>query len=137
MRRELLLALSILAAQAAYADFTGSPVFTVEETETITETNELGVLLHNDPWLLRLVFDMAERPADFPDPPGAAPNPEPGARDPLGIVNWNEIIRKAKQRKEQGSANEVDKTSRSSLGIVDTNNLMRQAKAKKESGGAP
>ena len=137
MRRELMLAILILmgsAAGAAHADFTAAPVFSAEERETIARVQVLRDLIQGDPWLVRLAFDLAES-STRKQPSGTATKPNadaPQTRDAQGIVNWNELLRKAKERKKQRGWSDGADSARSAIGIVDTNDLMRQAKAKKE-----
>jgi hypothetical protein len=137
MRRELMLAVLILiggVAGAAHADFTAAPSFSAEERQTIERVQVLRDLVQGDPWLVRLVFDLAAE-SKSRTRRGEAPHPnadEPSTRDAQSIVDWNELLRKARERKKQRGWNEDADSSRSALGIVDTNDLMRQAKAKKE-----
>jgi len=132
MRRELMLALLILmgvAAGTAHADFTAAPNFSAAERETIARVQVLRDLVQGDPWLVRLVFDLAAQSGS----PVTQPNADaPTTRDAQSIVNWNELLRKAKERKKQRDWKDNVDSARSAIGIVDTNDLMRQAKAKKE-----
>lgn len=144
MRRELMLAILLLvggAGGAAHADFAAAPNFSAEETATIARVQILSDLLRGDPWLVRLVFDMASQvdasagaSRDAAKPGASQYSDAPSTRDAQGIVSWNELIRKAKERKEQRGATDEANSTRSALGIVDTNDLIRKAKAKKESG---
>ena len=127
MRRELLLAILLLAfgaPVAARADFSASPNFSAAEVEMIARVPMLSDLVRDDPWLVKLVLDMASR-AD-----AGAENPT--ARDAQGIVNWNELLRKAKKRKEQQGATSDPDMARSALGILDASDWIRKAKTKKE-----
>jgi hypothetical protein len=139
MRRELMLAILILlggAAGAARADFVAAPNFSAEERETIARVQVLRDMVQGDPWLVRLAFDLAAQ-SNFPprpsEPTTQQPNADlPSTRDAQSIVNWNDLLRKAKERKKQRGWNDGADSARSAIGIVDTNDLMRQAKAKKE-----
>jgi hypothetical protein len=142
MRRELMLAILILmgsAAGTARADFTAAPNFSADERETIAHVQVLRDLVQGDPWLVRLVFDLAAQSDSSVRLGETATQPDADARttrDAQSMVNWNELLRKAKDRKKQHSWNEDTDSARSAIGIVDTNDLMRQAKAKKENGAA-
>ena len=142
MRRELMLAILILmggAAGTARADFTAVPNFSAAERETIARVQVLRDLVQGDPWLVRLVFDLAAQSDSSARPGETATQPNadaPTTRDDQSIVNWNELLRKAKERKKQRGWNENTDSARSAIGIVDTNELMRQAKAKKENRAA-
>ena len=81
------------------------------------------------------MFDLAAEKGARVGGGEAASHPNadtPQTRDAQSIVNWNELLRKAKEKKQQlGWSTNAD-TTRSAIGIVDTNDLMRQAKAKKD-----
>jgi hypothetical protein len=138
MRRELMLAILILmggAAATARADFTAAPNFSAAERETIARVQVLRDLVQGDPWLVRLVFDLAAQSDSAARPGETATRPNadaPTTRDAQSIVNWNELLRKAKERKKQRDWKDNADSARSAIGIVDTNDLMRQAKVKKE-----
>jgi hypothetical protein len=140
MRRELMLAVLILigGVAAAHADFTAAPSFSAEERQTIERVQVLRDLVQGDPWLVRLVFDLAaESKSRARGGEAAHPNADgPSTRDAQSIVDWNELLRKARERKKQRGWSDDADSSRSALGIVDTNDLMRQAKAKKENRAA-
>ena len=142
MRRELMLAILILmggAAGTARADFTAAPNFSAAERETIARVQVLRDLVQGDPWLVRLVFDLAAKSDSSArlDETATQPNADtPTTRDAQSMVNWNELLRKAKERKKRRGWNEDTDSARSAIGIVDTNDLMRQAKAKKENRAA-
>lgn len=132
MRREVMLAIFILAGSAsAHADFTGAPDFSAAERATIARVAVLRDLVQGDPWLVRIVLDLAAEPRarDAATPSNAF---TPADRDAQSIVGWNELLRKAKERKKQRDWNENAEPARSAIGILDTNDLMRQAKAKKD-----
>ena len=74
MRRELMLALLILmgvAAGTAHADFTAAPNFSAAERETIARVQVLRDLVQGDPWLVRLVFDLAAQSGSTVTQPNA------------------------------------------------------------------
>ena len=58
-------------------------------------------------------------------------------RDAQGIVEWNQLIRRAKQEKEQRGKALDASTLRSAEGTLDMIELARQAKTRKENGALP
>ena len=149
MRWELVLSALILvgaAAPGARADVIAAPNFSTEETQTIARNELLRDIVQGDPWLVRQLLDMAARaraeamgatsPQSQVDPkldPDLAISP----RDAQGIVEWNQLIRRAKQEKEQRGKGLDASTMRSAEGTLDMIELARQAKTRKENGGLP
>jgi hypothetical protein len=149
MRWELILSALILVgavAPGARADVVAAPNFSTEETQTIARNELLRGIFQGDPWLVRQLLDMAARaraettgsvsPQSQVDPkldPDLAISP----RDAQGIVEWNQLIRRAKQEKEQRGKALDASTMRSAEGTLDMIELARQAKTRKENGGLP
>ena len=142
MRWEVLLSTLLLigaASSAAEADFVAAPRFTFEETATIARTDALRHIAEGDPWLVRQILDLAAHgqaeatKAARPSPFAATSDRlSPTSRDAQGIVDWNELIRKAKKQKTQLTSVDGASQPRTALGILDANDVFRNAKAKKK-----
>ena len=112
MRWELVLSTLILVgalAPGARADVTAAPNFSTEETQTIARNELLRDIVQGDPWLVRQLLDMASRAkaatGSMSPPSQVDPKLDPdlaiSPRDAQGIVEWNQLIRRAKLEKEQ------------------------------------
>ena len=149
MRWELVLSSLILIgaiAPAARADVVAAPNFSAEETQTIARNELLRDIIQGDPWLVKQLLDMAARAkaeakgsmsAESPVDPKLDPDLAISPRDAQGIVEWNQLIRRAKQEKEQRGKALDASTLRSAEGTLDMIELARQAKTRKENGALP
>jgi len=149
MRWELVLSALILigaVAPGAHADVVAAPNFSTEETQTIARNELLRDIVQGDPWLVRQLLDMLARAKDqgvSPASPVSSVDPrlDPdlaiSPRDAQGIVEWNQLIRRAKLEKEQRGKALDSSTMRSAEGTLDMIELGRQAKTRKENGVAP
>jgi len=128
MRKELLIAALILIGETA-AFAAAAPIFSAAEQGTIARNELLRAVVADDPWLVRKILDMLQQsrralpPADAADPDLAAP------RAWQAMVEWNELIKRARAEKAARAA--ASASTRSSEGTVEMIDWMRRAKAKK------
>jgi hypothetical protein len=133
MRTEIYVAALILFAEqilagGALADT--RPTFSITEERTIARNELLRVVVDDDPWLVRKILDMLRGSPQARTPSEAAdPDLVVAPRDWQGMVEWNELIKRA--RAEKAARNSSGVETRSSEGTVEMLDWMRRAKAKK------
>lgn len=130
-------ALLVLSACAnpASADLIDAPQFNAGETAIIARNEVLRAIVERDPWLVRGILDLLARPSPAaipPEPLDSAANPDLATRNSQGSVEWNELIRRARQEKDQRGKIAPGLAPRSSEGSVELIEMMRRAKAAKD-----
>ena len=144
MRMEALIAALILLADcsgSARAELKGLPRFSSTETQTIARNELLNAVVAADPWLVRRMLDVIERNPrqSNADAKTAAGDPDLAVapRDWQGMVEWNDLIKRARAEKDTRDKPEPAASSRSSEGTVEMIDLMRKAQARKDHPNAP
>jgi len=128
-------------AGSAHADLRGQPQFSAAETQTIARNELLNAVVAADPWLVRRMLDivarekaLAGRDSATGTPSAADPDLSISPRDWQGIVEWNELVKRARAEKEAREKPSPAASSRSAEGTVDMLDWMRRAKEKKSAG---
>lgn len=148
MRFETLFCALVILADltgAARADLLGrpseSPHFTAADTRIIQRNELLRDIIDSDPWLTRRILDLMEqmRSGALREGVDATKNPDlSGAvRTAEGSVEWLELLKRARAKKDAREKDHAVGGARSAEGSVELIEMMKKAKAAKDAGNRP